>query len=81
MPKNTKNQSHKNKRQQILDVAARLFREKGYKTTSMRDIAKNLNVEAATLYSHIRSKDDKAHGLAWSILSIISYHLLIQRVR
>ena len=67
MPKNTKNQSHKNKRQQILDVAARLFREKGYKTTSMRDIAKNLNVEAATLYSHIKSKDDILEELVFFI--------------
>ena len=57
----------KNKREQIIFEAARLFREKGFKTTSMRDIAKKVNVEAASLYSHIKSKDEILEELVFLI--------------
>ena len=57
----------KNKRQQIISKAAQLFREKGYKATSMRDIASSINVEAASLYSHIKSKDDILEELVFLI--------------
>jgi AcrR family transcriptional regulator len=46
------------RKEQILQVAAELFRQKGYAATSMRDIAGILGIEAASLYHHIRSKED-----------------------
>jgi AcrR family transcriptional regulator len=38
--------------------AAALFREKGFGTTSMRDLAEMVGMEAASLYNHIDSKSD-----------------------
>jgi AcrR family transcriptional regulator len=46
------------RKQQIYQAAERLFKENGYNATSMRDIAGQLNIEAASLYSHIKSKDE-----------------------
>src|SRR5215207_1898075 len=39
-------------------AALRLFREKGYHATSMRDIAVEVGMNKGSLYSYIRSKED-----------------------
>ncbi|HEX7589690.1 MAG TPA: helix-turn-helix domain-containing protein [Demequinaceae bacterium] len=44
-------------RQRILEVAARLFSERGFAGTSIRDIADALGVTKAALYYHFPSKD------------------------
>lgn len=48
----------KTKKQQIYQEAAKLFREKGYKAASMRDLAQSVNLKASSLYSHIGSKEE-----------------------
>lgn len=48
----------KTRRTEILECAARLFREKGYQATSMRDIAKAVGIQGASLYNHIKSKQE-----------------------
>jgi AcrR family transcriptional regulator len=42
----------------IIKEAARLFRAKGFKATTMRDLAEAVGVEAASLYNHIRNKQE-----------------------
>jgi AcrR family transcriptional regulator len=44
--------------QQVRAAALRLFRDKGYHATSMRDIADEVGINKGSLYSHIRSKED-----------------------
>lgn len=55
MDKNTNN-NRLNKRQEILDAAAKYFKEKGYAATSMRDIAEHADLQTASLYYHFPSK-------------------------
>jgi AcrR family transcriptional regulator len=43
---------------QVRAAALRLFREKGYHATSMRDIAAEVGINKGSLYSYIRSKED-----------------------
>lgn len=45
-------------RQLILDTAARLFREEGYASTSLRDIAAECGVTTGSLYHHFGSKEE-----------------------
>jgi len=42
----------------ICEAAARLFRDKGYKSTSMRDLAREVRLKASSLYNHIQSKEE-----------------------
>ncbi|MDO8290050.1 MAG: TetR/AcrR family transcriptional regulator [Parvibaculum sp.] len=48
----------------ILDAALDLFRQHGYRRTSMEDIANAANVAKGTLYIYFKSKDELFEGLA-----------------
>jgi len=43
---------------EIITIAAKLFKEKGYSAVTMRDIAQAMNIKAASLYNHIKSKQE-----------------------
>ena len=43
---------------QLLEVAAHLFKEKGYRNTSMQDLADALGMQKASLYYYIESKEE-----------------------
>ncbi len=45
-------------RNRIMDVAARLFRERGYAAVSLRAIAEAANMKAGSLYYHFASKEE-----------------------
>jgi AcrR family transcriptional regulator len=46
------------KRHELVRVAVRLFKEKGYKSTSLNDIAKSAGLDRATLYYYVASKEE-----------------------
>ncbi len=57
-------QSHSDRRRTILRVAGRLFSQRGYYGTSIRDIAAAIRLQGGSLYAHIASKEE----LLWEIV-------------
>jgi AcrR family transcriptional regulator len=52
------------RRRAIEDVASELFRARGYAATSVRDIARGLEIQGPSLYAHVTSKED----VLWAIV-------------
>jgi AcrR family transcriptional regulator len=55
------------KKDLILQKAAAMFREKGFAATSMRDLAETVGIEAASLYNHIRSKNEILEAICFDV--------------
>lgn len=55
------------KKELILRKAAAMFREKGFAATSMRDLAETVGIEAASLYNHIRSKNEILEAICFDV--------------
>src|SRR5512146_229288 len=67
---------HKNSspltRERILQAALKLLDEQGLSGLSMRRLAAALEVEAMSLYNHVRDKSDMLDGLADLVLSQVT---------
>ena len=46
------------RKQKIIEVAATLFCKKGYQSTSLDDVAKEIGISKAGIYHYVSSKDD-----------------------
>ena len=58
-------------KEEILDAAAQIFRIKGYHATSMSDIAGAVNLQKASLYHHVSSKQEILLALLDEALGMI----------
>ncbi len=56
-------------------AAAKLFREKGFSATGMRDLAGDIGVEAASLYNHISSKAELLQEICFRIANTFTTQL------
>lgn len=55
------------RKKEIHALAQALFREKGYPATSVRDIAAAAHVEPASLYSHIKGKEELLDAICFEM--------------
>ena len=63
-------------RDQILEAAAQIFRQKGFHAASMQDIAEAVNLQKASLYHHISSKQAILLALLDQALDLLSERLM-----
>jgi AcrR family transcriptional regulator len=63
------------KKELILRRAAAMFREKGFSGTSMRDLAEMVGIEAASLYNHIRSKNEILEAICFNVANIFNSNM------
>ena len=64
-----------NKRQLILEEAAKLFKERGFAGTSMRDLGSQVGMEAASMYNHINSKEEILETICFHVANTYISHL------
>jgi TetR/AcrR family transcriptional regulator, cholesterol catabolism regulator len=53
-----------NRKGAILKAAARLFRQKGYERTTVRDLAQAVHMQSGSLFFHFKTKEDILHAVA-----------------
>lgn len=62
-------------RGRLLAAAARLFREKGYAGTTVRDIAGALGILSGSLFHHFRSKEEILFAVMESVITAMRHDL------
>jgi TetR/AcrR family transcriptional regulator, cholesterol catabolism regulator len=62
-------------RDDILDAAAQVFRQKGFHGSSMADIAEAVNLQKASLYHHVTSKQEILLALLDRALDLLYEHI------
>jgi AcrR family transcriptional regulator len=62
-----KTDNNSTRKEVIITSAAALFKEKGFKAASMRELAEVVGVEAASLYNHIHSKSELLHIICFEV--------------
>jgi AcrR family transcriptional regulator len=63
------------KKDAIAKKAAVLFKAKGFKATSMRELAEVVGVEAPSLYNHIGSKSELLQQICFKVADKFNVHL------
>ncbi|CAM2069984.1 TetR family transcriptional regulator [Sulfidibacter corallicola] len=60
----------KDRRQELLQAAARLFREKGFAKTTVRDISRAVGLQSGSLFHHFATKEDILYGLMVDVIEL-----------
>jgi AcrR family transcriptional regulator len=63
------------KKDVITQKSAILFKNKGFSSTSMRELAEAVGVEAPSLYNHIGSKSELLQGICFKIANAFTVYL------
>lgn len=65
---------HRSTKQKILDAALDLFSTQGFEATSVSQIAEEVGIRKASLYSHYASKQEILESLMQEVMSQYEYH-------
>jgi AcrR family transcriptional regulator len=57
------------RREEIVHVAAHVFRELGYEAATLNDVARQLGTDRASLYYYVASKDELLHEVVRGVLA------------
>lgn len=71
---------NKSRKDIIVEEAATLIMEKGYVATTMRDLAGRVGIEAASLYNHIKSKEQILGEICFSLANKFTTEMTIIEV-
>jgi AcrR family transcriptional regulator len=71
--KNPERVAHR--RTELIEVATKMFLERGFHNTSIRDIARACSFNVASLYMYVSSKDDILYLVAQDLMSAIAQRL------
>lgn len=63
------------KKDVITEKAAALFKQKSYSSTSMRELAEAVGVEAPSLYNHIGSKSELLQAICFKVANAFTSYL------
>ena len=63
------------KKDVITQKASALFKKKGYSSTSMRELAEAVGVEAPSLYNHIGSKSELLQDICFKVANGFTSYL------
>lgn len=66
---------HTTRKEVIVKKAASLFMQKGFASSSMRELADMLGVEAPSLYNHIGSKGELLQAICYDVANRFNQHL------
>ena len=65
-------QDEPNRRAEIVRAASRLFAEKGYSATTIRDIARAVDMQSGSPFYHFKTKHDKLKAVVLEGMAIIT---------
>ena len=61
-------------RERVIDAALRVMDSEGLDAVSMRRVAREVGVEAMSLYNHVRDKEDLLAGIQQRVFSEFAFH-------
>lgn len=65
----------KERRQELIDAAERLFTEKGYENTAISDIVKDLHIAQGTFYYYFSSKEDMLGAVVEKSIKVLEQNV------
>ena len=63
------------RRDELLELAAVMFAERGLRATTVRDIADSAGILSGSLYHHFASKEEMVDEVGVTLLHEIGHHL------